>query len=576
MYLKRLLALPVAGFGVLLAATWATAATYCLPVRTSTLATSYGDYDLLCQGHQIDSYTLTVDAPELLYGFDLASDIVYESAIGFDWSSLLDLPAHVTSVTLSLTPISFPVAGENIFQDLGSIGASVPALSDFYWYSRLPHGGIINLQEFDPRHPVFPLWSDTSGWPLPTLGHTGWVLSTLGSGYVPGVISGGQSGQAVGAPCMIVTTVPEVPCWMCVGAGSCCFLIPIVMKKRGLKQVWTFAMSMVVVLNFTAQADEDIQMMNSEPGSAACELLRTVSETQDVSLPSDFTILPSFPRFFWSYGCMPTSGAMILGYYDNAGFPRLFRNSDGSDALCPTGNQPNDNALFLKAGDSEKTYPSRCAISATEVGVLGRQSNGHVEDYYVQFDGGSDPYVTYRFPQTPWYTRNWDPHPDDCVADFMGASIYRVRRNKDGQCPCFFATRSGDPYTWLPPSCSPTNKLYPYPNTPPATGNGSYPYKQVDALYGLARYVVDFAGYHCRERNPANPYYDVSDYYNRYVNGCLMPGVAPPSLGETQGATGQVVKDEIDAGRPIIVSVVDVSGGFLHAFPVFGYKEEQG
>jgi len=272
------------------------------------------------------------------------------------------------------------------------------------------------------------------------------------------------------------------------------------LRGRSLRDL-LFLVICVVVLSAGALAEDDI--IDSAAGGIAPRALAAVPSPVITCPPAGYRVLPAFPRFFWSYGCVPTAGAMLVGYYDNAGFPCMFRNADDSDALCPTGNYPNDNGIFLKSGDARNKYPSRCSLSATEQGVLGRETFGHVDDYYVAEYSTEDPY----YSNTPPIGPRWTPHTtDDCVADFMGTNISRFRGQVDGSSMISFSALDGAIKRFLPPR-------YPYTNP------SSTPYAYIDAIYGLSDYIVRFAGYHCTTRTAGDQtqFDSVADYYSRTV-----------------------------------------------------------
>jgi len=81
------------------------------------------------------------------------------------------------------------------------------------------------------------------------------------------------------------------------------------------------------------------------------------------------------PSYEWYYGCGPTAGGMIIGYWDAHGYPDLITAGDGTNSW-------DDNQEAVKA------------MIASE---------GHIDDYW-----GTD-----ADPPT---------HTDNCVADFMEAS----------------------------------------------------------------------------------------------------------------------------------------------------------
>ncbi|MCX6376182.1 MAG: chitobiase/beta-hexosaminidase C-terminal domain-containing protein, partial [Armatimonadetes bacterium] len=109
-------------------------------------------------------------------------------------------------------------------------------------------------------------------------------------------------------------------------------------------------------------------------------------------------VLSNVPAFDWSYGCSPTSAAMMMGYYDNAGFPNMYAGPTNG-GVCPLTNSA--------WGTNE------CPLSATHQGYDLRTIRGHVDDYWRAY-GNCDP--------DP-FIGNWPEHVQgECTADFMGTS----------------------------------------------------------------------------------------------------------------------------------------------------------
>ena len=84
------------------------------------------------------------------------------------------------------------------------------------------------------------------------------------------------------------------------------------------------------------------------------------------------------PQYTWDHGCSPTSGGMLVGYYDS---------------------HPSGNWADLVDGDIS-TYNTLASDTIA--------SAGHITDYW----GTPDPYIGGA----------WTPHADDCIADFMHTS----------------------------------------------------------------------------------------------------------------------------------------------------------
>jgi len=220
----------------------------------------------------------------------------------------------------------------------------------------------------------------------------------------------------------------------------------------------------------------------------------SVQKTGDVRLED-------VPAFSWSYGSSATAGAMVAGYYDRVGFTDMYTGS--TDGGC----MPLTNAGW---GASDKGG-HECPLSATRKGVDGRTTFGHVDDYFVANESaGPDPYVG-----------NWTEHTSgDCTGDFMKTSKWFPGTealtgipetiNKDGAA-WFFLDGGGDPVT-------------------AEAMEGDFR-SQYDAGYGLKLFFESRG-------------YTVLTMYNQYIY--------PKKI---YGFTFAQYKDEIDAGRPVILHV---------------------
>jgi parallel beta-helix repeat protein len=165
-----------------------------------------------------------------------------------------------------------------------------------------------------------------------------------------------------------------------------------------------------------------------------------------VSLPepriaAGINILPNVPAFDWSYGCFATAAAMMMGYYDNNGYPDMYT-GPSNGGVCPL-----NNSLW---GHEE------CPLSATHQGIDGRSERGHVDNYWISYgSGGPDPYVANSWTQHTW---------GDCTADFMGTNQYK------------FGSTDGVTWFWYYRSGAPMYDYY--------AGIG-----EQDGCYGMRRFV---------------------------------------------------------------------------------------
>lgn len=210
------------------------------------------------------------------------------------------------------------------------------------------------------------------------------------------------------------------------------------------------------------------------------------------SKAAGINILAGVPAFDWSYGCSATSAAMLAGYYDNAGYPNMYIGpANGGD--CPM-----DNATWGYG---------KCPLSATEQGVDGLATRGHVDDYWVSYGNESpDPYVANGWPQ---HTH------EDCTGDFMKTN-QSAYDNSDGSTK-FYHWNDGSPFSW-----------------------SSVP---DDGGYGLQLFLESRG-------------YTVTDRFNQYID----------EMGLSYGFSFAEFRQEIDAGRPVLVHVVG------HTMLGFGYN----
>jgi hypothetical protein len=112
-------------------------------------------------------------------------------------------------------------------------------------------------------------------------------------------------------------------------------------------------------------------------------------------IPSEnAVILPGVPNYLWSYGCAPTSAAMLLGFHAQA-FPELF------DVPVP-----------MEDGGTAPLHASA----------------GHRADHYEKWLSRNDPYYGKRVP-----------HTDDCLADFMGSNRQTGFGNADGESKIYWS-----------------------------------------------------------------------------------------------------------------------------------------
>lgn len=202
------------------------------------------------------------------------------------------------------------------------------------------------------------------------------------------------------------------------------------------------------------------------------------------------------PAFTWCYGCVPTSAAMMMGYYDNNDYPDMYT-GPANGGVCPM-----NNVTYW----GSTTYPSvtcgECPLSASHNGIDGRTTRGSVDDYWIDYrNNDPDPYIT----------GGWTEHTADSLADFMGTSQSKYD-NIDGNSSLFWYLDGSPMYDCT--SCEPDS---------------------MDSCHGIKVFVE-------------------SRGYSIQANGNFTQLIYGYD-GNTKGFTFDNYKTEIDAGRPVLIVV---------------------
>lgn len=155
------------------------------------------------------------------------------------------------------------------------------------------------------------------------------------------------------------------------------------------------------------------------PGRPPRNFLGAIAFVPTTSQAAGVNVLPNVPAFDWTYGCVATSAAMLMGYYDNNGYPDMYTGPTNG-GVCPLNN-------------SVWGY-GECPLSATRFGLDGRATKGHVDDYWRSFGNCSpDPFIG-----------AWSEHvKGDSTADFLGTNQSTLG-NCDGS-TMFCCYPGGDP-----------------------------------------------------------------------------------------------------------------------------------
>jgi len=303
--------------GALALSVFADAATYRLPVRTATLAVQLGHYQEFVEGTPVGPYDCQPDPTTLRLGADAPFGLAYETAVVFDLSTI---PEGVSFyATLHLSAIAAPAHTVCWTPEMFWLTHPIPQLSDFDWLSRYD-GWVSTINGFDPQVPEVDLFY---GQPLHRKqGYAGWILTTYGS--LPMVqFAGNNNDLGLDGPYMLLTPVPEPSSAMGLGAAFALLASLRIRPRKGHRvlSIPPFIVGLVVLTSMVAFADDPINL-NSEPLGAQGETPTVPIYTMP---PLGSVFLPTFPRLWWSYGCFPTCGAMICGYYDNSGFANMCR-----------------------------------------------------------------------------------------------------------------------------------------------------------------------------------------------------------------------------------------------------------
>lgn len=218
-------------------------------------------------------------------------------------------------------------------------------------------------------------------------------------------------------------------------------------------------------------------------------------------------VLSNMPAFNWSFGCSATSAAMMAGYYDNNNYSNMYTGPTNGGVM------PMNNSFWPDVViNGENRH--QCPLSATHNGLDGRTILGHVDDYWHSYGSDIDPYYG-----------NWTQHVyNDCTADYMGTNQYINSESSDGA-TWFYFNGSGAP-------------LYNYTGCEPG---------RIDGCHGF-RDFLESRGYSMQ----------VNGNYSQYIYGYS---------GNTQGFTYTQFKQEIDAGRPVLIQVEG------HSMVGFGYDD---
>jgi len=234
--------------------------------------------------------------------------------------------------------------------------------------------------------------------------------------------------------------------------------------------------------------DGDVLIKATIPGSPPPEEY----DQSPAEISRNAVLLDEVPASTWVFGCVPTTGQMLAGYYDRHGYDNIYTGPT-NNGLFPLDNSSWGTTVIN--GETRALGP----LSASMMGLDGRTEKGHVDDYWYQYGSWVDPYHN-NWEQHDWYADH------ACIADFMVTNIYIPYGLPDGATTIWY-NYYGNQYT-----------------------HDSFG----DAGYGQAQFFE-------------NQGYEVDVYYNQATQfGSWVDNT-------NNGFTFLNFKDEIDNGRPVMI-----------------------
>lgn len=130
-------------------------------------------------------------------------------------------------------------------------------------------------------------------------------------------------------------------------------------------------------------------------------------------------VLSGVPDYKWNYGCSPTAGGVLIGYWDQPGrFEGLV--PGGEMPLYDGGGRDGDADARHDAAPSNRDGRAGPRLPGT-YNLVDRviASEGHIRDYWM---GDDDGYDGVGPTGDPFRIFGWDRHQDNSIADFMRTS----------------------------------------------------------------------------------------------------------------------------------------------------------
>jgi len=259
----------------------------------------------------------------------------------------------------------------------------------------------------------------------------------------------------------------------------------------------------------------------SSSSSERPESVTAFISVQPMAVDGDI-VIEDVPTSEWTYGSAATSAGMLFGYYDRNGFPKIYTGPT-NDGVAPLLN-------LGQGSDPDNPIEGSCSLIATQNGFDGRETNGHVDDYWIE-EGAEGP--------DPWEAVGFEHKRVGCVADFIGSSQWKWISNPED--PNSGGYNNDGEVAWWRWTDSP-DKLHDY--IPPEE-------------LGLPR----TAFCHGMRLFAESRGYLVTENYNQRVDTDIADGFSFDDY-----------KDEIDAGCPVLLQLTD--GNSEHTMLGVGYNDE--
>jgi PKD repeat protein len=251
------------------------------------------------------------------------------------------------------------------------------------------------------------------------------------------------------------------------------------------------------------------------------------------------------PTSDWTYGCTATSAGMFFGYFDRIGYSNMYT-GPANGGVCPLSNL--GQGTWTSPVSTGYPATGSCYIIATENGLDGIISDGHVDDYWSSSGTGST-------GPDPWEATGTEHIWGLCTADFLGTSQWKydsdcdgdINKNTDGSTRYFYNIFGNKLYDPQPYVCE--------LNLCPGTNCA-----RTACCHGCKLFAESRG-------------YTVIENYNQLTDTNMGHQIASNAGGgfpSGSGFTFNDYKNEIDNGYPVITHWVSPYGG--HTMLGVGYS----